>query len=240
MSVQTARKTVVARQVVEATGVSKRYDTATGPLTVLDDLALAVERGETVAITGESGCGKSTLLALLAGLDVPSTGRLVVVGRDLVTASEEELADFRARTVGIVFQHFHLMRSLTALENVALPLELRGDADAHERARAALDTVGLAPRADHFPAHLSGGECQRVALARALVIEPEILLADEPTGNLDERTGAIVADLLFDLVARRETTLVLVTHNRDLAARCRRGLWLHAGRLEDAHARRGA
>ena len=240
MSVTAGRIHVAGRLVVDASGVSKDYATAAGPLRVLSDVDLSVGRGETVAVTGESGSGKSTLLALLAGLDAPSAGRLAVAGRDLVTAGEADLADFRARTVGIVFQHFHLMRSLTALENVALPLELRGDVDAKERARAALETVGLADRAAHFPAQLSGGESQRVALARAVVIEPELLLADEPTGNLDERTGAVIADLLFDLVDRCGTTLILVTHNRELASRCRRSLLLHAGRLDAAAARRSA
>jgi putative ABC transport system ATP-binding protein len=234
MSVVAARADLVESLVVEAAGLSKRYVTATGPLDVLSDVALTVGRGETVAVTGESGSGKSTLLAMLAGLDVPSAGSLVVAGHDLVVASEADLADFRARSVGIVFQHFHLMRSLTALENIALPLELRGDVDAAERASAALDMVGLARRAGHFPAQLSGGECQRVALARAVVIEPTLLLADEPTGNLDERTGVVIADLLFDLVERCDTTMLLVTHNRELAARCGRHLLLHAGRLDAA------
>ena len=231
MSSSAGRISAASHFVVDAAGLSKEYATAAGPLRVLDDVSLNVECGDTIAVTGESGSGKSTLLALLAGLDAPSSGRLSVAGRDLVAAGEAELADFRARTVGIVFQHFHLMRSLTALENVALPLELRGDVDATERARSALETVGLVDRAEHFPAQLSGGESQRVALARALVIEPALLLADEPTGNLDERTGAIIADLLFDLVDRCDTTLILVTHSRELASRCRRSLLLHAGHL---------
>jgi putative ABC transport system ATP-binding protein len=238
VSVAVGRCRPATRLVVDATGLSKEYVTAAGPLRVLSDVDLSVERGETLAVTGESGSGKSTLLALLAGLDAPTAGRLAVAGRDLVAAGESDLADFRAHAVGIVFQHFHLMRSLTALENVALPLELRGDVDARERARVALETVGLADRAGHFPAQLSGGESQRVALARAVVIEPELLLADEPTGNLDERTGAVIADLLFDMVDRCGTTLILVTHSRDLASRCRRSLLLHAGRLDPAAAAR--
>lgn len=236
MSSSAGRVLTADHFVVDAAGLSKEYVTAAGPLRVLNDVSLNVRRGDTLAVTGESGSGKSTLLSLLAGLDAPSSGRLTVAGRDLVTAGEAELADFRARTVGIVFQHFHLMRSLTALENVALPLELRGDFDATERARSALETVGLVDRAGHFPAQLSGGESQRVALARALVIEPALLLADEPTGNLDERTGAIIADLLFDLVDRCNTTLILVTHSRDLAFRCSRSLLLHAGRLDQTGA----
>jgi len=216
---------------VRTVGLRKDYETAAGPLPVLRGVDLDVEAGETVAITGESGCGKSTLLGLLAGLDTPSAGTLTVAGRDLATADESALADFRSRTVGIVFQHFHLLASLSAIENVALPLELRDGHDRDHRARAALAAVGLAARHDHFPAQLSGGERQRVAIARAIVTDPALLLADEPTGNLDERSGAAIADLLFDLVTTRGTTLVLVTHNPALAARCGRRLALHDGLL---------
>jgi putative ABC transport system ATP-binding protein len=223
--------------VVRAIGVRKDFQTAAGIVQVLDGVDLTVGRGETVAILGESGSGKSTLLSLLAGLDLPTSGALEVDGVDLSSAPEADLAEFRKRTISIVFQHFHLMKSLTALENVALPLELRADGadsssdaaaatDLEQRAERALDSVGLAHRHDHFPAQLSGGEAQRVALARAIVTEPVLLVADEPTGNLDEKTGADVMDLLFDLVERRSTTLLLVTHSRELAARCNRSLAL--------------
>ncbi|MGK0203624.1 MAG: putative ABC transport system ATP-binding protein [Planctomycetota bacterium] len=219
---------------VRARALLKDYPTAAGPLRVLAGVDLDLAGGETLAITGESGSGKSTLLALLAGLDTATSGSLEVAGRNLASAREADLADFRASTVGIVFQHFHLMRSLTAVENVALPLELRDGGDPGSRAAEALAMVGLQKRHDHFPAQLSGGECQRVALARAIVTEPRLLLADEPTGNLDERTGMAVADLLFDLVERRGTALILVTHSESLAARCGRRLHLHDGQLAPA------
>jgi putative ABC transport system ATP-binding protein len=218
---------------LHARDVHKHFDTPEGRLEVLRGVDLEVGAGETVAIVGESGSGKSTLLALLAGLDLASRGSVVVAGRDLAELSERELTALRARQIGIVFQNFHLMGGLTALENVSLPLELRGERDAEARARAALAQVGLTARAGHLPARLSGGECQRVALARALVVEPAILLADEPSGSLDERTGQAVDDLLFELVARRRTALVLVTHSERLAARCARRLRLRAGRLAD-------
>jgi putative ABC transport system ATP-binding protein len=216
---------------LSARGVHKHFATPAGSLEVLRGVDLEVAPGETVAVVGESGSGKSTLLALLAGLDVPTRGQVRIDGQDTAALSERELAALRARQVGIVFQSFHLMGGLSAEENVRLPLELRGDADAVPRARAALAQVGLAARADHLPARLSGGECQRVALARALVVEPGILLADEPSGSLDEKTGAAVDALLFELVARRKTALVLVTHSERLAARCQRRLRLAGGRL---------
>jgi len=219
--------------VVRATGVHKSFDTAAGPLPVLRGVDLEVRRGATVSIAGESGSGKSTLLSLLAGLDVAGSGRLDVDGINLAAASERDLAHFRSRTVGIVFQHFHLIRSLTALENVRLPLELRGDDDSGGHAEEVLAAVGLGPRFDHFPAQLSGGERQRVAIARALVTEPALLLADEPTGNLDEKTGSAVIELLFDMVARTSTTLLLVTHSAALASRCQRSLVLRDGRLHE-------
>jgi len=217
--------------VLRAQGVHKHFATPAGTLEVLRGVDLEVAPGETLAVLGESGSGKSTLLALLAGLDVPTHGRIEIDGRDTALLSERELADLRARRIGIVFQSFHLMGGLSAEENVSLPLELRGDRDARERARAALAQVGLSARADHLPARLSGGECQRVALARALVVEPGILLADEPSGSLDEQTGEAALDLLFDLVSRRGTALVVVTHSEKLAARCRRRVTLRAGRL---------
>ena len=231
--------------VVRAVGVSKQFATAAGPVSVLEGVDLEVRRGESVAIVGESGSGKSTLLSLLAGLDVPTTGSIVVEGVDLRTAAETELTEFRARTIGIVFQHFHLIKSLTALENVALPIDLRErreDRDGLENAPgSAIDSVGLSHRRDHFPAQLSGGEAQRVAIARAIVGEPALIVADEPTGNLDAKTGAGVMDLLFDLTERRAMTLILVTHSTDLAARCDRSLVLRDGRLhtpDDARASR--
>jgi putative ABC transport system ATP-binding protein len=217
---------------LSARDVHKHFATPAGTLEVLRGVDLEVARGETVAVVGESGSGKSTLLALLAGLDVPTRGRVLIAGEDTARLSESALAALRARNLGIVFQQFHLMGGLTALENVRLPLELRGDADADARARAALAQVGLAERASHLPARLSGGECQRVALARALVATPGILLADEPSGSLDERTGSAALDLLFDLVARFGTALVLVTHSERLAARCARRVRLVGGRLQ--------
>ena len=216
---------------LRAQGVHKHFDTPAGTLEVLRGVDLEVARGETLAVLGESGSGKSTLLALLAGLDVPTRGRIEIGGRDTAALSERELTELRARHIGIVFQSFHLMGGLSAEENVSLPLELRGDRDARGRARAALAQVGLSARADHLPARLSGGECQRVALARALGVEPGILLADEPSGSLDEQTGEAALDLLFDLVARRGTALVVVTHSDRLAARCQRRVHLRAGRL---------
>lgn len=219
--------------ILKATGVGKNFQTPAGEISVLSELELAVMEGETVAVVGESGSGKSTLLSLLAGLDVPSVGSIEVGGRHFGEMSERELASFRARELGIVFQQFHLMGGLTALENVALPLDLQRVKDATERARQALEQVGLAARADHLPSRLSGGECQRVAIARAIVAVPTLLLADEPSGSLDERTGDAVNRLLFDLVARRGSTLVLVTHSDRLAAACDRRLRLADGRLWD-------
>jgi putative ABC transport system ATP-binding protein len=218
--------------ILEVEHVHKRFETAAGPIDVLRGVDLAVAPGETLAIVGESGSGKSTLLSLMAGLDVPSRGVVRVGGRDLARLHEGDLAALRARHLGIVFQQFHLMGGLTALENVSLPLELQGERDASERARTALAQVGLAARASHLPSRLSGGECQRVALARALVTEPALLLADEPSGSLDEKTGDAVNALLFDLVARRGTALVLVTHSDKLSSACARRLRLEGGRLQ--------
>jgi putative ABC transport system ATP-binding protein len=200
-------------------------------LTILDDVSLAVAAGETVAVVGASGAGKSTLLALLAGLDEPSAGGVWLEGIELSALDEDGRAEARAKRVGFVFQSFHLIPSLTALENVMLPLELAGRPDARAAARAALQQVGLAPRLGHYPKQLSGGEQQRVAIARAFVTRPAVLFADEPTGNLDTATGARVIDLLFDLNAANGTTLVLVTHDREIARRCSRIIELDAGRL---------
>jgi putative ABC transport system ATP-binding protein len=222
---------------VRASGVRKEFSTAAGTVRVLEEVDLEIRKGETVAIVGESGSGKSTLLSLIAGLDTPTSGRIVVDGIDVGAAAESELAKFRSRTIGIVFQHFHLIKSLTALENVALPIELREDpGDARGEtlaAQSATDSVGLSHRRDHFPAQLSGGEAQRVAIARAIVGNPALLVADEPTGNLDAKTGTDVMDLLFELVSERGMTLVLVTHSTELAERCDRSLVLCDGRLRD-------
>jgi len=200
-------------------------------LTILDDVSLAVAAGETVAVVGASGAGKSTLLALLAGLDEPSAGAVWLEGIELSALDEDGRAAARAQHVGFVFQSFHLVPSLTALENVMLPLELAGRADARTAARAVLQQVGLGPRLGHYPKQLSGGEQQRVAIARAFVTRPAVLFADEPTGNLDTATGARVIDLLFDLNAANGTTLVLVTHDREIARRCSRVIEMDAGKL---------
>jgi len=200
-------------------------------LTILDDVSLAVGAGETVAVVGASGAGKSTLLALLAGLDEPSGGSVWLEGVELSALDEDGRAALRAHHVGFVFQSFHLVPSLTAHENVMLPLELAGRGDARAAARAVLEQVGLGARLGHYPRQLSGGEQQRVAIARAFVTRPSVLFADEPTGNLDTATGGRVMELLFDLNAASGTTLVLVTHDRAIAARCGRVIELDAGRL---------
>ena len=217
---------------VESLG--RRVQLPSGPLTILDDVGFAIAPGETVAVVGASGSGKSTLLALMAGLDVPTSGGVWLDGAPLSTLDEDGRARVRGEKVGFVFQSFQLLPSLTALENVMLPLELRGDADAETAARAILQRVGLGERLQHYPRQLSGGEQQRVALARAFVTRPSLLFADEPTGNLDTRTGAAIVDLLFGLNADAGTTLVLVTHDERLAARCGRVLRLDSGRLVSA------
>jgi putative ABC transport system ATP-binding protein len=211
--------------------LTKRYPAGAGEITVLDDVSMSAERGESVAITGPSGSGKSTLLGLVAGLDRPSSGRVLVEGRDLGGMGASELAAFRGARMGFVFQSYRLLPTLTAEENVRVPLELAGVRDARATARDWLDRVGLGARAEHLPAKLSGGEQQRVALARALAPQPALLFADEPTGNLDSRTGSAMADLLFSLVRDRETTLVLVTHERGLAERAGRIIELRDGRV---------
>jgi putative ABC transport system ATP-binding protein len=215
--------------VLEAKNVSKTVASPEGQLTILADVSLSVRAGETLAIVGASGAGKSTLLALLAGLDSPSTGRVSIAGVDLTELDEDGRAAIRGKHVGFVFQSFHLIPSLTAVENVMLPLELGGRRDAREVALAALGQVGLTPRQAHYPKQLSGGEQQRVAIARAFVTHPAVLFADEPTGNLDTATGQRITDLLFDLNRSTGSTLVLVTHDRTLAARCNRILELDAG-----------
>jgi putative ABC transport system ATP-binding protein len=219
------------KTVLEARKLRKEVSSPEGTLTILDGVDLAVSGGETVAIVGASGAGKSTLLALLAGLDEPSAGQVFLDGQELSALDEDGRAAMRASHVGFVFQSFHLVPSLTALENVMLPLELAGRRDARAGARDVLDKVGLGGRLGHYPRQLSGGEQQRVAIARAFVTQPTVLFADEPTGNLDTATGERITQLLFDLNAATGTTLVLVTHDRGLAARCGRMVEIDAGRL---------
>ena len=224
------------RAALRASEISKVVEGPDGRLVILDGVGLEVARGDSLAIVGASGSGKTTLLGLLAGLDRPTTGSIVLAGELLDHLDEEARARLRRRRVGFVFQGFHLLPALTAEENVMLPLDLDGRSDAHERAGEALARVDLGARRRHYPAQLSGGEQQRVALARAFVHGPEILFADEPTGNLDQRTGTGVGDLLFDLNREHATTLVLVTHDAALAARCARALRLREGRIDGAAA----
>jgi putative ABC transport system ATP-binding protein len=225
--------------VLEAKNVSKTVASPDGALTILADVSVAVRTGETLAIVGASGAGKSTLLALLAGLDTPSTGRVLIAGIDLTELDEDGRAAIRGKHVGFVFQSFHLIPSLTAIENVMLPLELGGRRDARQAAAAALAQVGLTPRVAHYPKQLSGGEQQRVAIARAFVTHPAVLFADEPTGNLDTATGQRITDLLFELNRSSQSTLVLVTHDRSLAMRCGRVLELDAGHTVNGKATGG-
>jgi len=216
--------------IIKAADLGKTVVGPEGEITILDDLQLEVNPGESVAILGASGSGKTTLLGLLAGLDLPSRGSIHLAGEPMSALDEEARAAVRARLVGFVFQSFHLLPSLTAEENVALPLELTG-VDDPKRVRDVLDAVGLGPRRRHYPRQLSGGEQQRVAIARAFISGPEILFADEPTGNLDAATGQKIIDLLFEINQERNTTLVLVTHDTALAQRCQRRLELHGGAL---------
>ncbi len=217
--------------VLQTNNLSKEVSSPEGRLTILDDVTLQVNEGESVALVGPSGAGKTTLLALLAGLDQPTNGRVRLCGEDLTAMDEDGRAQVRGRYVGFVFQSFHLVSSLTALENVMLPLELAGESDAATRAREALVSVGLEKRTTHYPKQLSGGEKQRVAIARAFVAAPSVLFADEPTGNLDTVSGNRIADLLFSLNKQSKTTLILVTHDRELAGRCDRIIELDAGRM---------
>jgi putative ABC transport system ATP-binding protein len=217
--------------VLEAQDLTRKVSSPEGELTIVSDVSLQILQGETVALVGASGAGKSTLLAMLAGLDVPTSGRVFLDGENLTAMNEDERARLRANRVGFVFQAFHLVPSLTALENVMLPLELVGRRDARDAARSMLARVGLGDRTGHYPRQLSGGEQQRVALARASVTRPAVLFADEPTGNLDTTTGTSICDLLFDLNRESGTTLVFVTHDVKLAARCQRTLTMSAGRL---------
>ena len=217
--------------VLEAVRVGKQVSSPEGMLASLSDVSFAIARGETVAVMGASGAGKSTLLALLAGLDEPTSGKVCLADRELTSLDEDGRAAVRARHVGFVFQSFHLVPSLTAVENVMLPLELAGRRDARSAALEVLGRVGLAERVGHYPRQLSGGEQQRVAIARAFVTRPDVLFADEPTGNLDAATGERIMELLFGLNAETGATLVLVTHDQALAARCGRIIRLDAGRI---------
>jgi putative ABC transport system ATP-binding protein len=218
--------------VLKAESLTKKVTSPEGMLTIVDDVSLDIAAGESVAIVGASGAGKSTLLALLAGLDEPTSGRITLAGADLTALDEDGRAKLRAERVGFVFQSFHLVPSLTALENVMLPLELAGRRDARDAATEVFGRVGLAQRTGHYPRQLSGGEQQRVAIARAFVTRPAVLFADEPTGNLDTHTGERIVELLFSLNAQSNTTLVLVTHDRAVAARCGRVLQMDSGALK--------
>jgi putative ABC transport system ATP-binding protein len=216
---------------IEVVGLSKRVADASGELTILHNIDFTVQPAETLALVGASGSGKSTLLGLLAGLDTPTTGQVILDGTDIFALDEDGRAAFRKAKLGFVFQSFQLLAHLNALENVMLPLELRGDANAREKARVMLERVGLGSRLKHYPKYLSGGEQQRVALARAFVTEPPLLFADEPTGSLDAATGEAVIRLMFELNRERGSTLVLVTHDQSIAARCGRTLTIAAGQI---------
>jgi putative ABC transport system ATP-binding protein len=222
---------IVRHPAIEVAGLSKRVADASGELTILHKVDFTVQPAETLALVGASGSGKSTLLGLLAGLDTPSSGKVLLDGTDIFALDEDGRAAFRKARLGFVFQSFQLLPHLNALENVMLPLELRGDDAAREKAEAMLGRVGLQSRLRHYPKYLSGGEQQRVALARAFVTEPPLLFADEPTGSLDAATGEAVIQLMFELNRERGSTLVLVTHDPAMAARCGRTLTIAAGRL---------
>jgi putative ABC transport system ATP-binding protein len=227
MSNQSPNRTAV----LAANNISKQVSSPEGSLTILSEVSFSIDAGESVAVVGPSGAGKSTLLALLAGLDLPTSGHIELNGANLSDLDEDGRAILRAESVGFVFQSFHLVPSLNALENVMLPLELAGVSNARSLSLKIIEQVGLGDRWRHYPAQLSGGEKQRVAIARAFAIEPAVLFADEPTGNLDSRTGKTIMDLMFDLNRDSSTTLILVTHDHSLAARCDRLLSLDAGRL---------
>ncbi len=221
----------MSQPVIRARGVDKAVPTAEGPLVILEGIDLEINEGESVAVVGASGSGKTTLLGILAGLDVPSAGTVTLAGAELTSLDEEQRARVRGEHVGFVFQTFQLLGSLTALENVMLPAELHGEPDARAGAERLLERVGLGERKGHYPRQLSGGEQQRVAIARAFASRPNVLFADEPTGNLDTATGERIIDLLFELNESFSTTLVLVTHDERLAGRCRRVVTLDAGRI---------
>ena len=222
-----------AEMMVRLDDIHLKLESAAGEVNILRGIDLAVAAGETVSVVGPSGSGKSTMMMVIAGLERPSSGRIQVAGVDLDRLDEDGLALFRRKSVGIVFQNFHLIPTMTALENVAVPLELAGDRDAFGKAARELESVGLGHRLTHYPGQLSGGEQQRVALARAFAVEPRLLLADEPTGNLDGETGQRVIDLMFELRARRGTTLLLITHDPALAQRCGRTVHLLDGRIRN-------
>jgi putative ABC transport system ATP-binding protein len=221
----------MSEPIIAVQHLTKQVADATGTLTILDDVSFELRERESVAVVGASGSGKSTLLSIIAGLDVPSSGQVRLAGTDLFALDEDARAAVRARKLGFVFQSFQLLGNLNALENVMLPLELRGQADARARATEMLDRVGLSSRLAHYPKLLSGGEQQRVALARAFVVQPAVLLADEPTGSLDFATGAKVMELMFEMNREAGTTLVLVTHDNAIATQCQRRLGIEAGRL---------
>lgn len=216
-------------------GVHLSLGDGAGRVHILKGVDLEIEAGSSTGLVGPSGSGKSTLLMVMAGLERADKGSVIVAGSELTPLSEDQLARFRGRNVGIIFQSFHLVPNMTALENVAVPLELAGDPKAFDKARAELEAVGLGHRLSHYPAQMSGGEQQRVAVARALVVEPEILIADEPTGNLDAATGEQIVELMFAAIARRRTTLVLVTHDPALAERCDRVVRMRSGQVEEEH-----
>jgi len=230
-SIEKKRNNMSEEIVLSTSNLSKQVSSPEGPLTILDNITLEIGSGEAVALVGPSGAGKTTLLALLAGLDNPSSGGVRLCGENLETLDEDGRAQVRGRNVGFVFQSFHLIPSLTALENVMLPLELSEQDNAGPRARAVLESVGLGSRTGHYPRQLSGGEKQRVAIARAFVTSPSVLFADEPTGNLDAASGDRITNLLFDLNKQSGTTLVLVTHDSELASRCDRVVRIEAGQL---------
>ena len=223
---------VMSDPVLSLSGVSLSLMGNAGPVDILHDISLDIAAGSSLGLIGPSGSGKSSLLMLMGGLETASAGRITALGQDITAMDEDALARFRRGNMGVVFQSFHLIPTMTALENVATPLELAGHKDAFERAEAELAAVGLAQRAGHYPVQLSGGEQQRVALARASAPRPRILLADEPTGNLDETTGKAIMDLLFGLQDRHGATLIMVTHAPELAARCDRVIRLRDGRIE--------
>lgn len=225
-------ETLSNETLLRTSNLCKQVNSPGGVLTILEDISLTIRKGESVAITGPSGSGKTTLLGLLAGLDVPTRGSVWLDGVEFSALDEDARAERRAREIGFVFQSFHLLPGLTALENVMLPLELVNDPAPEKAARAVLASVGLMERANYYPQKLSGGEQQRVAIARAYATAPGLLFADEPTGNLDAATGHIIIELLFKLNSEHHSTLVLVTHDPELAARCDRTLSLHGGRLE--------